>query len=72
MEECRRFQLLSDKDLQASYEKLQNKNTVRSTNTWLNTYKAWARYRNLNENLEEYEPAELDTFCPDTILWRST
>ena len=32
-----------------------NKNTVRSTNTWLNTYTAWARHRGVKENLEEYE-----------------
>ena len=56
-----RFQLLSDEDLELLYDKSHNKNTVRSTNTWVNTYRALARFRNVKENLEEYEPVQLDT-----------
>ena len=34
--EARRFQLLSDEDLERLYDKSHNKNTVRGTNTWVN------------------------------------
>ena len=52
--------MLSDTDLSLLYDKSHNKNTVRSTNTWLNTYRAWARFRNVKEDLEEYDPVDLD------------
>ena len=59
--EAQRFQLLSNEDLERLYDKSHNKNTVRGTNTWVNNLHSMGSYRNVKENLEEYEPVELDT-----------
>ena len=59
METNNRFQLLSEEDLAALSENSSNKNTKRSTNTWLNVYKNWASIRG-KSSLLDYEPNELD------------
>ena len=55
-----RFQLLSEDELAILAEECNNKNTKRSTNTWLNVYKSWAVERNMKVQLEDYSPLELD------------
>ena len=37
-----------------------NKNTTKSTQTWLNVWEKWANERKFNPNLEEYEHEDLD------------
>ena len=55
-----RFQLLSEDELAILADECNNKNTKRSTNTWLNVYKSWAVERNMKVQLEDYSPLELD------------
>ena len=55
-----RFQLLSEDELAKLAKECNNKNTKRSTNTWLNVYKSWAVERNMKVQLEDYNPHELD------------
>ena len=45
MEAQQRFQLLSDEDLELLYDKSHNKNTVRSTNTWVNTLQSMGSFQ---------------------------
>ena len=54
MDDGKRFQLLSDDDRENLSDKAKNINTNRSTNTWINVYKSWARERQENEVHEEY------------------
>ena len=37
-----------------------NKNTTKSTQTWLNVWVKWANERKFNPKLEEYEHEDLD------------
>ena len=37
-----------------------NKNTTKSTQTWLNVWEKWANERKFNPKLEEYEHEDLD------------
>ena len=37
-----------------------NKNTTKSTQTWLNVWEEWANERKFNPKLEEYEHEHLD------------
>ena len=56
-----RFKLLSDEDRKKLGAKAVNKNTLRSTKTWLNTFAEWADIRNFERNLENYpSKGELD------------
>ena len=50
-----------DDDREKLSDKAKNINTKRSTNTWINAYKYWARERQENEALEEYNAAEFDS-----------
>ena len=41
-----------------------NENTSRSTNSWVNQFAAWAKWKGKQETLETYTPDELDeTLC---------
>ena len=66
MEDNNRFQLLSEEDLAALSENSSNKNTTRSTNTWLKVYNNWASVRG-KSTLLDYEPTELDGVLCHTI-----
>ena len=61
MDEQNRFQLLDDDAILSLWENSKNKNTSKSTNTWINAFKKWATFRRLNENISEYEPFDLNT-----------
>ena len=49
-----RFKLLTDEDRKKLGAKAVNKNTVRSTRTWIKTFAEWAKTRNKKTCLEEY------------------
>ena len=49
-----------DEDIKFFIESSTSKNTKRSTNNWLNVYKAWAKSRGKEEVLEKLEPRELN------------
>lgn len=55
-----RFINSTENDLQELTDSAKNKNTTRSTNTWIRLYQQWAETRNENINLETYSPLELD------------
>ena len=59
--EMDRFATISDADQMRLIEKSKNENTSRSTGNWLKTYKAWAEVREINPNIEEIGPEELNS-----------
>ena len=60
MENSERFALLSDEDYRRLMEASQNKNTVKSTNTWINAFSAWAKFKKFDSNLLTYTPDGLN------------
>lgn len=58
MEE-KRFEPFSETHSDKLKENASNKNTKRSTNTWVNVYRSWAAVQGRILNLEEYSPDEL-------------
>ena len=53
-----RFALLDADDMRKLGEMSKNKNTKRSTNTWIKVFQDWAMSRGKNEHLESYENLE--------------
>lgn len=47
-------------DIDFLREKSNSQNTVRSTNNWLRVYQSWAKVRGYNEQMETYQPNDLD------------
>lgn len=60
-EEDDRFELLDDDVILSLWQNSKNKNTNKSTNTWINAFRKWAEFRGFQENIAEYEPYELNT-----------
>ena len=55
-----RFPLTSTDQIQETIKEAQNKNTQRSTNTWMRVWYSWAKSRQINESIETMAPATLD------------
>ena len=55
-----RFPLTSNETLLETLKEAENKNTKRSTATWLRIWSSWATLRNINVNMETISPAALD------------
>ena len=55
-----RFPLTSNETLLETLEEAENKNTKRSTTTWMRVWSSWAKSRNINVNMETISPAALD------------
>ena len=55
-----RFPEISGKELQRLAEKAVNKNSVKTTKTWMNVWKSWAESKGLNDEIVEYEAKELN------------
>ena len=55
-----RFPEISGEEIQKLAEKVVNKNTVKTTKTWMNVWKSWAESKGLNEDIVKYEANELD------------
>ena len=55
-----RFPEISDEEIQKLVEKAVNKNTVKTTKTWMNVWKSWAESKGLNDDVVKYEAKELD------------
>ena len=53
MDEADRFELLDDDVILSLWQHSRNKNTTKSTNTWINAFQKWANIRGFNENLAE-------------------
>ena len=60
--EKQRFALLSSQDMLKLSEHAKNKNTLRSTNTWISAYREWAALRGKKIDIEKYadDVSELD------------
>jgi len=54
------FEAATPDDLQKFKEKNLNKNTTKSTNTWVNRFEAWRTWRKLPHKLEEIPKQELN------------
>ena len=54
------FEAATPNDLQKFKEKNLNKNTTKSTNTWVNRFEAWRTWRKLPHKLEEISKQELN------------
>ena len=54
------FEAVIPADLQRFKEQNLNKNTTKSTNTWVNRFKVWRRWRKLPQKLEEFPKEELN------------
>ena len=55
-----RFPEISGEEIQKLAEKAVNKNTVKTTKTWMNVWKSWTESKGLNEDIVKYEANELD------------
>ncbi|XP_068738982.1 uncharacterized protein KIAA1958-like [Montipora capricornis] len=55
-----RFPEISGEEIQQLAEKAVNKNTVKTTKTWMNVWKSWAESKGLNNDIFKYEAKELD------------
>ena len=51
------FSLTSREQIQETIKEAENKNTVRSTNTWMRVWCSWANSRQINESIETMAPA---------------
>ena len=56
-----RFHDSNESEIKYLKDKTHNKNTVLSTNTWVNAFKYWVKTRRKNEDLTSYKPKKLDT-----------
>ncbi|XP_068691379.1 uncharacterized protein KIAA1958-like [Montipora foliosa] len=54
-----RFPEISGEEIQQLAEKAVNKNTVKTTKTWMNVRKSWAESKGLNNDIFKYEAKEL-------------
>ena len=55
-----RFPEISGEEIQKLAEKAVNKNTVKTTKTWMIIWKSWAESKGFNDDILEYEAKELD------------
>ena len=55
-----RFPEISGHERQQLAEKAVNKNTVKTTKTWINVWKMWAESKGLKNDIVKYEAKELD------------
>ena len=55
-----RFPLTSNEQIQETIKEAENKNTLRSTNTWMRVWYSRAKSRQINESIETMAPATLD------------
>ena len=55
-----RFPEISCEEIEKLAEKAVNKNTVKTTKTWMNVWKSWAESKGLNNDIVKYEAKELD------------
>ena len=55
-----RFPLSSNELIQEALKQAENKNTNRSTATWMRVSSSWAKSRNIDVNIETMVPATLD------------
>jgi len=55
-----RFPLSSNEQIQETLKQAENKNTNRSTATWMKVWSSWAKSRNIDVNMETMAPATLD------------
>ena len=55
-----RFPEISGEEIQKLAERAVNKNTVKTTNTWMNVWKSWAESKGFNDDIVKYEAKELD------------
>ena len=51
---------LSNQNIVESQENAKNKNTLKTTQTWLNVCQTWATERKVNPKIEQYEHEQLD------------
>ena len=55
-----RFPLTSNEQLEETLKQAENKNTNRSTTTWMRIWSSWAKSRNVHVNIETMAPATLN------------
>ena len=55
-----RFPEISCEEIEKLAEKAVNKNTVKTTKTWMNVWKSWAESKGLDDDFVKYEAKELD------------
>ena len=55
-----RFPEISCEEIENVAEKAVNKNTVKTTKTWMNVWKSWTESKRLNDDIVKYEAKELD------------
>ena len=55
-----RFALSNQNIVEQLKENAKNKNTLKTTQTWLNVWQTWATERKVNPKIEQYEHEQLD------------
>lgn len=55
-----KFLEISGEEMQKLAQKAVKKNTVKTTETWMNVWKSWAESNGLNDNIVRYKAEELD------------
>ena len=65
-----RFPLTSNETILETLKEAENKNTKRSTTTWMRVWSSWATSRNINVNMETISPAALDEILQKYYIWK--
>ena len=55
-----RFLEIFCEEIEKLAEKAVNKNTVKTTKTWMNVWKSWTESKGFNDDIVKYEAKELD------------
>ena len=55
-----RFPEISCEEVEKLAKKAANKNTVKTTKTWMNVWKSWTESKGLSDDFVKYEAKELD------------
>ena len=58
-----RFPEISREEIENVAEKAVNKNTVKTSKTWMNVWKSWTESKGLYDDIVKYEAKELDESC---------
>ena len=62
-----RFSEISGEEIQRVAVKAVNKNTVKTTEKWMNVWKSWAESKGLNDDIVEYEAIDGSDYEPVSL-----
>ena len=63
--DCSTFAFATETTVEELKNCSKNENTAKSTGFWLSFWKNWCVGKEITDEIENYEPAELITLCPN-------